>query len=56
MNTGKIIDHLTKEVLAGSSKSQTRNPDAVLNHLHFCMMATSLTWVYADKLQFSPRT
>ena len=38
----------------GSSKSQTRNPEAVLNHLHFCMMATSLTWVYADKLQYSP--
>ena len=38
----------------GSSKSQTRNPDAVLNHLNFCMMATSLTWVYADKLQYSP--
>lgn len=38
----------------GSSKSQVRNPDAVFNHLHFCMMATSMTWVYADKLQYSP--
>ncbi len=38
----------------GSSKSQTRNADAVINHLNFCMMATTLTWVYADRLQFAP--
>ena len=38
----------------GSSKSQTRNADAVLNHLNFCMMATTLTWVYADRLQTTP--
>ncbi len=38
----------------GSSKSQTRNADAVLNHLNFCMMATTLTWVYADRLQAAP--
>jgi hypothetical protein len=38
----------------GSSKSQTRNADAVLNHLNFCMMATTLTWVYADRLQTAP--
>ena len=38
----------------GSSKSQTRNADAVLNHLNFCMMATTLTWVYADRLQDAP--
>ncbi len=38
----------------GSSKSQTRNADAVLNHLNFCMMATTLTWVYADRLQKAP--
>jgi hypothetical protein len=38
----------------GSSKSQTRNADAVMNHLNFCMMATTLTWVYADRLQKAP--
>ena len=38
----------------GSSKSQVRNADAVLNHLNFCMMATTLTWVYADHLLTAP--
>ena len=38
----------------GSSKSQVRNADAVLNHLNFCMMATTLTWVYVDRLQTAP--
>lgn len=38
----------------GSSKTQTRNADAVNNHLHFCMMATTLIWIYADKLQKMP--
>jgi hypothetical protein len=30
------------------------NADAVLNHLNFCMMATALTWIYADRLQYAP--
>lgn len=38
----------------GSSKSQVRDADAVLNHLNFCMMATTLTWIYADRLQAAP--
>jgi hypothetical protein len=38
----------------GSSKSQVRKADAVINHLNFCMMATTLTWVYADRLQTAP--
>jgi len=38
----------------GSSKTQTRNSEAVSNHLNFCMMATTLTWVYADRLQDAP--
>ena len=38
----------------GSSKTQTRNANAVSNHLNFCMMATTLTWIYADKLQRIP--
>ena len=38
----------------GSSKSQVRNAESVLNHLNFCMMATTLTWIYADRLQNAP--
>ena len=38
----------------GSAKTQTRTADAVCNHLNFCMMATTLTWVYADRLQSAP--
>jgi hypothetical protein len=38
----------------GSSKSQVRNAESVLNHLNFCMMATTLTWVYADRLENAP--
>ena len=38
----------------GSSKSQVRNADSVINHLNFCMMAATLTWVYAGRLQSDP--
>jgi transposase len=38
----------------GSSKTQTRNAYAVTNHLNFCMMSTTLIWIYADKLQKMP--
>lgn len=38
----------------GSSKTQTRNACAVSNHLNFCMMATTLIWIYADRLQIMP--
>jgi hypothetical protein len=38
----------------GSSQSQTRNAYAVTNHLHFCMMATTLVWIYADRLSHTP--
>jgi len=38
----------------GSADTQTRNPHAVMNHLHFCMMASSLTWMYACKLTKAP--
>ncbi|WP_419584147.1 transposase, partial [Thiolapillus sp.] len=31
----------------GSCKSQCRNAQAVTNHLNFCMMAVTLTWIYA---------
>lgn len=39
----------------GSSKSQTRNYHAVTNHLNFCMMATTITWIYADHLEKTPQ-
>jgi hypothetical protein len=38
----------------GSADTQTRNPVAVTNHLNFCMMAASLTWIYADQLEKAP--
>lgn len=39
----------------GSQKSQTRNAYAVTNHLQFCMMAMSLTWIYAARLRPDPQ-
>ncbi len=39
----------------GSADSQNRNPHAVTNHLHFCMMAATLTWIYADHLEIKPK-
>jgi len=39
----------------GSARSQTRNAHAVINHLHFCMMATTVTWIYADRIQSEPQ-
>jgi hypothetical protein len=27
---------------------------AVTNHLNFCMMAITLTWIYADRLKANP--
>jgi hypothetical protein len=38
----------------GSAETQTRHPFAVTNHLHFCMMAASLTWIYASRLEKTP--
>ena len=38
----------------GSAKSQVRDAHAVINHLNFCMMATTLTWIYADRIQVDP--
>ena len=39
----------------GSQKSQTRNAYALTNHLQICMMAVSLTWIYAARLQPNPQ-
>jgi hypothetical protein len=38
----------------GSAETQTRHPDAVTNHLHFCMMATSAAWIYASRMDKTP--
>lgn len=38
----------------GSQKSQCRNAHAVINHLQFCMMATTITWLYADHIKADP--
>jgi len=38
----------------GSAETQNRNPHAVMNHLHFSMMATSLTWIYASQIDKIP--
>jgi hypothetical protein len=38
----------------GSAQTQTRNPDAVTNHLHFCMVATTITWIYGASLEQAP--
>jgi len=39
----------------GSSQSQCRNPQAVVNHLNFSMMAASVIWIYAMKLEKTPK-
>lgn len=38
----------------GSQKSQTRNAHSVLNHLNFCMMASTIIWIYAAKIKPEP--
>jgi len=38
----------------GSAETQTRHPNAVTNHLHFCMMAMSVVWIYATRLEKTP--
>jgi len=38
----------------GSRTCQCRNAQAVINHLHLCMMASTLIWIYADRLKADP--
>jgi hypothetical protein len=38
----------------GSAETQTRNPDAVTNHLNFCMAAATITWIYGAHLHKAP--
>lgn len=39
----------------GSATSQNRNAFAVTNHLNFCMMAATFTWIYADRIKADPQ-
>lgn len=39
----------------GSSQTQCRDAQAVTNHLNFCMMATSIIWIYAMELGKCPK-
>jgi len=50
------IEALFKELKRdiGSAETQTRHPQAVSNHLNFCMMATSVAWIYADRITKTP--
>jgi len=38
----------------GSNKSQTRNAHAVINHINFSMMAATIIWIYATRLENIP--
>jgi len=38
----------------GSSKTQTRNAHAVINHLNFSLMATTVVWIYGTRLEKTP--
>jgi hypothetical protein len=39
----------------GSQQTQARTPHAVTNHLHFCMMAITLSWIYCLRLHQPPQ-
>ena len=38
----------------GSAASQTRDAYAVSNHLQMCLMATTITWQYAQRMNRAP--
>lgn len=50
------IEALFKELKRdiGSADTQTRHPQAVTNHLHFCMLATSVAWIYTSRIEKTP--
>jgi len=50
------IEALFKELKRdiGSADTQTRHPQAVTNHLHLCMLATSVAWIYASRIEKTP--
>ncbi len=48
-----MIESSFKEIKQeiGSARSQARNAHAVIKHLNFCMMAATVTWIYADRIE-----
>ena len=38
----------------GSQSAQCRTAPAVINHLNFCLMASTITWIYAGMLKADP--
>ncbi|BBO87032.1 transposase [Desulfosarcina ovata] len=50
------IEALFKELKndIGSADTQSRHPQAVSNHLHFCMLATTVAWIYASRVEKTP--
>lgn len=38
----------------GSQQTQTRVEPSVTNHLNFCMMAVTITWIYCSRLSQAP--
>jgi hypothetical protein len=50
------IEALFKELKRdiGSAETQTRHPQAVGNHLYFCMLATTVAWIYASRAEKTP--
>jgi len=38
----------------GSASSQNRSANAVTNHLEFCMLASTIVWLYAERLNKAP--
>ncbi len=50
-HTQRILNHSSRP----GPKTQTRNTHAVINHLNFCMRAVTVTWIYADRIDFTPQ-
>lgn len=53
LDLSTVFEELKPDI--GSSETQTRNPQAIGNQLDFCMMATSMAWIYADRIAKTPR-
>lgn len=39
----------------GSRTCQSRNAQAVINHLNLCLMTSTLIWIYVDRLKANPQ-
>lgn len=51
------IEALFKELQRdiGSAETQTRHPQAVSNHLNFCMLAATVAWIYTSQIEKTPK-